>query len=318
MRDGEGRLPKIPAVGPSSLRVVTETLETGGSPTVERAIDASGRRADIERRRALRDHFLSRAAVLRVLRNRRLQGPRPADYRGDLQMHSVYSDGSQTLAEIIAGGIARGYEYSAVTDHSHGLPIARGMSLEAVGRQHAEIDALNAGAGGRFRLLKGIEANILADGGLDLEPADVLRFEIVVAAPHSKLRVADDQTARLVAAASRRGVHVLGHPRGRMYGSRAGVRADWDRVFETAARSRVAIEIDGDPARQDLDFTLAARAKDAGCLIALDSDAHSTPELAYADTALAHARLAGIPAAQVINTWPLEHLLAWAVERQRA
>jgi histidinol phosphatase-like PHP family hydrolase len=110
---------------------------------------------------------------------------------------------------------------------------------------------------------------------------------------------------------------VLAHPRGRITGSRAGVVADWDAVFAAAVEQGVAVEIDGDPSRQDLDFSLAARALEAGCLFALDSDAHTTSQLAYADTAIAHARLAGIPPDRIINCWPTERLLAW-LQRIRA
>ena len=106
-------------------------------------------------------------------------------------------------------------------------------------------------------------------------------------------------------------VRILAHPRGRITGSRAGVIADWDAVFESAAQRGVAIEIDGDPARQDLDHTLASRALAAGCVFALDSDAHTTAQLSYAETAIAHARLAGIPADSIVNCWPLDRLLAW-------
>jgi putative hydrolase len=102
-----------------------------------------------------------------------------------------------------------------------------------------------------------------------------------------------------------------------MSGTRAGVIARWDEVFAAAAETGVAIEIDGDPARQDLDHTIARQALDTGCLFALDSDAHSTVELSYADTALAHARLAGIPAERIVNCWPLERLLEWLQDRSR-
>jgi len=98
-----------------------------------------------------------------------------------------------------------------------------------------------------------------------------------------------------------------------MYGSRPGVTADWDDVFAAARSANVAIEIDGDPSRQDVDYELAKRAVGAGCLFALDSDAHSTSELAYSETAIAHARLAGVPAARVINCWPVDRLLEWLV-----
>jgi putative hydrolase len=165
-------------------------------------------------------------------------------------------------------------------------------------------------------MLKGIEANIRADGRVDMEPGELAQLEIVVASPHSALRSEADQTARMLTAVTTKGVHILGHPRGRMFGSRPGVAADWDCVFEAAEGSGVAIEIDGDPSRQDIDFELARRAVESGCLFALDSDAHSTGELDYAETAIAHARYAGVPLDRIVNTWPLERLLEWAARRK--
>jgi putative hydrolase len=316
LRNPDGTLQKIPNIGPSSTRIILEVLETGTSPTIESAIAGSGQAGDVERRRGLRDHFLSRAQVLSALRNTRLNGPRVEDYHGDLQMHSTWSDGSQTLEDIVETGINLGYAFCAVTDHSYGLKIAGGVSMAELAEQHQEIDALNKKHRGTFRLLKGIEANIRADGSIDMAPHELATLEIVVAAPHSVLRSPEDQTARMVAAASAPGVHILGHPRGRMIGSRPGVSADWDRVFKAAKRSNVAIEIDGDPSRQDVDYDLARRAVDAGCLFALDSDAHSTGELPrYAQTAIAHARLAGVPTERVVNCWPLKKLLEWARSR---
>jgi putative hydrolase len=312
----DGTLRKIAQVGPSSTRVILEVLRTGRSETVERAVAESGKGSEIAKSRELRGNFLTRAQVIAALRNPKLRGPAPSAYRGDLQMHSTWSDGSQTLEAIVTAGIARGYGYCAVTDHSYGLPIAGGMSMAKAIEQHLQIDALNDAYGGRFRLLKGIEANIRADGSVDMEPHELNHFEMVVAAPHSALRSTADQTSRLVRAVSTPGVNILGHPRGRMYGSRPGVAADWDAVFERAARTQVAVEIDGDPARQDIDFELARRAVRAGCLFALDSDAHSTEELAYAETAIAHARLAGVPADRVVNTWPLDRLLEWALAKR--
>jgi putative hydrolase len=177
--------------------------------------------------------------------------------------------------------------------------------------QHRAIDKLNARHRGRFRLIKGIEANIRADGSVDMTPQELGHLELVVAAPHSALRTTADQTSRMVAAVKTPGVHILGHPRGRKYGSRPGVTANWERVFEAAEKSGVAVEIDGDPSRQDVDYDLAKRAVAAGCLFALDSDAHSTRELRYAETAIAHARLAGVPKERIINCWPVERLLEW-------
>jgi putative hydrolase len=308
---------KIHGIGPSSARIIREVLESNASPSVERAIDESGRRADIKRRRELSHHFLSRAQVLRILRTAPATALRPADYRGDLQMHSEWSDGAATLAEIRQACEQRGYEYAAITDHSHGLRIAGGMSMEDAARQRKEMVKANARPSGGCRLLQGIEANILADGLLDLSEAEARTFDLVLAAPHSQLRKGEDQTARMMAAVENPAVRILAHPRGRMAGSRAGVVARWSEVFATAARRGVAIEIDGDPARQDLDYTLAREARDAGCLFALDSDAHTTGQLVYAETALAHAILAGVDRDRVVNGWPLARVLEWLANPAR-
>ena len=313
-------LQKIPSIGPASTRVVLEVLRDGTSPTVDRAIEGAEAktRADILRRRELRSHFLSRAAAEAAMQSRQPDAPSRADIRCDLQMHSDWSDGGQTLEEIIETGISRGYTHSAVTDHSYGLPIAGGLSMARVEQQHREIDALNAKYHGRFRLLKGIEANIRADGSVDMTYAELALMEIVVAAPHSALRSSNDQTPRMLGAVQTPGVHIIGHPRGRMYGSRPGVTAQWEKVFDAAARLGVAIELDGDPSRQDLDYDLARRAVPSGCLFAIDSDAHATDQWWYAETALAHARLAGIPRDRIINGWPLARLLDWAHQRSLA
>jgi len=307
----DGALPRISGIGPGSTRVINEILETGGSPTVERAIEESGRRADIERRRGLRQHFLSRAEVRRVLSDPAVAGPTLEQYRGDLQMHSEWSDGYPTVQEIADACLERGYHYAAVTDHSYGLKIAGGMSMADAGRQRRAVSDVNATLGNRFRLLQGVEANIDATGQLDLDDDEAATFDVVLAAPHSRLRKNEDQTGRMLTAIAHPAVRILAHPRGRITGSRAGVVADWDAVFKSAAQRGVAIEIDGDPARQDLDHTLAARALGAGCVFALDSDAHTTAQLSYAETAVAHARLADVPADRIVNCWPLDRLLAW-------
>lgn len=297
-------------VGPSSSRIIREVMETGGSPTVEQAVDAAGKRAEIDKRRALQTTFLSRSAVRTVLADASLPGPRLDDYRGDLQMHSDWSDGSMTIDELVRACAGRGYRFSAVTDHSHGLPIAGGVSMADVADQHRQIDDANSKSAD-FHLFKGIEANITADGLLDLSADEAAVFDLVLAAPHAKLRTADDQTARMLTAIELPYTRILAHPRGRKAGTRAGVVVNWDRVFSRAAELGVAIEIDGDPSRQDLDYTLARRALEAGCLFALDSDAHSPRELVYAETAIAHARLAGIPAERIVNCWHLDRFRQW-------
>jgi histidinol phosphatase-like PHP family hydrolase len=186
------------------------------------------------------------------------------------------------------------------------------MSMAQVAEQHLAIDALNVRYKRQFRLFKGIEANIRADGTIDMEPHELRRFEFVVASPHSLLRKSIDQTARMTAAVSQPGVSILGHPQGRRFNARPGVTANWDAVFEMAARREVAIEIDGSFDRQDVHYELAARALERGCLFALDSDAHAHPELEFADIAIAHARLAGIPEDRIVNYWPNEQFLRWA------
>ncbi len=313
----DGTLAKIPNVGPKSEQVILEALRTGTSPIVEQAIERSGKSSDVQKRRGLRSNYLTRSRVLAAFADSSLVGPTRDDYRGDLQMHSTWSDGSQTLEEIIEAGLARGYEFCGVTDHSYGLPIAGGVSMEELAQQRKEIDGLNRRYRGRFRLIQGIEANIRADGSVDMTSDELAQLELVVAAPHSVLRSPNDQTARMIAAVRTPGVHILGHPRGRIYGSRPGVHARWDDVFAAATEAGVAVEIDGDPARQDLDYELARRAVDAGCLFSLDSDAHSPPELAYSETAIAHARLAGVPTDRVINCWPVDRLCDWLAARRR-
>jgi histidinol phosphatase-like PHP family hydrolase len=305
-------LREVAFVGPASARIIIELVETGHSPTVEEAVSRSGKAKEIAASHTFRSGFLSHHAMLAALGAKLPRGVvSRAAYRGDFQMHSSWSDGAERLATMAAACIELGHTCLGITDHSYGLPVARGMSMASARRQHGEADRLNEKYAGRFRIFKGIEANILANGILDLSREEREVFEFVVASPHSLLRRSEDQTARMVAAVRQPGVAILGHPRGRMFNKRAGVSANWDAVFEEAARRRVAVELDGNWHRQDLDFTLARRALDAGCLFALDSDAHSISELRFSEYAIAHARLARIPADRVINCWSDARLLEW-------
>ena len=233
LRNSKGTLPKIVGIGPGSLRVIHEILESGSSVTVERAIDASGQREDIERRRTLRRHFLSRAEVVRILNDSRCEGPASEDYRGDFQMHSEWSDGNATLEDIHSACQARGYAYAAVTDHWSGLKIAGGISMQEAEDQRRVIDQINAETGNGFRLLQGIEANIGSEGRLNLHDEEAAFFEIVLAAPHSKLRLHPGwlRLSGWSRRSSIRAVRILAHPRGRITGSRAGVVARWDSRF---------------------------------------------------------------------------------------
>ena len=314
LRNPDGTLQKIPHIGPSTGRVILEVLNTGESATVDKVVMASPKAAEILERRRFQEGFLSYAEA-NAANSPEAAGKgvvRLEDLRTDFQMHSTWSDGSESLDEMAEGCLQRGYTHCVMTDHSYGLRIARGMSMEDLRKQHQAIDRVNQRYGARFRIIKGIEVNILPDGALDMTEAELGELEFVNAAPHAALRLAHDQTKRMLDVVNHPRVNLLGHPRGRQFGSRPGIAADWQRVFKTAAKRRVAIEIDGDPSRQDVDHTLARMALDAGCVIALSSDAHSSAELRYIDNAVAHARLAGAPRDRVINTWSLDRLLDWA------
>jgi putative hydrolase len=306
----------VPGIGPTTDRIARELIHDGASAFVERAIREAGKEEEVARLRRLRGHFLSRAAVAEIL-DRPVSSmypgaPSKAKYRGDFQMHSIWSDGAETLDSIVEACLARGHRCAGITDHSYGLAIAGGMTMAQVTEQHAAIDALNRQYGRRFRLFKGIEANIRQDGTIDMEPHELRRFEFVVASPHSLLRKTVDQTERMATAVSQPGVAILGHPQGRRFNARPGVSADWDQVFAVAAKRQVAIEIDGSWDRQDVHYALAARALELGCVFALDSDAHSHPELDFADIAIAHARLAGLTQDRIVNYWPNARILDWA------
>jgi histidinol phosphatase-like PHP family hydrolase len=314
----EGTLRDVPFVGASSERVVSELVKTGTSASVQSAVTASTKRLEVEKRRRFRRAFLSRHSMRLAL-----DAPLPASivstrtYLGDLQMHSTWSDGVESVADLAEGAAALGWARIGVTDHSYGLPIARGMSMASAVEQHREIDQVNERFKGRVRVYKGVEANILADGSLDLQDEERQVFEYVIASPHSQLRTDADQTARMLAAVRLPGVAILGHPQGRMYNTRPGISAHWVKVFREAAVRGVAVELDGNWHRQDIDYELAAIAMEAGCLFALDSDAHSIAELPFTDYAIAHARIAEIPVDRVVNCWDAGKFEAWLLDRRQ-
>jgi putative hydrolase len=313
----EGLVRGVPFVGPSSERVVIELVRTGESAAVEAAVDASTKKAEVLKRRRFRRAYLSRHTM-------RLALDAPLDasivstrsYLGDLQMHSTWSDGGESIADLAEGAYELGWARIGVTDHSYGLPIARGMTMESAVLQQHQIDEVNGRFAGRVRVYKGVEANILADGALDLQEEERRLFEYVIASPHSQLRRDTDQTPRMLAAVRLPGVAILGHPQGRMYNSRPGITADWRKVFKEAASRDVAIELDGNWHRQDIDYELAEIAMEEGCLFALDSDAHSIAEFTFTDYAIAHARIAQIPADRVVNCWEEAKFDAWLAERR--
>lgn len=238
--------------------------------------------------------------------------------RGDLQMHTEWSDGKDTIAAMAAAAEERGYEYIAITDHTKGLPIAGGLSEERMAEQHAEIATVNealAEQGCRVRVLRSAEMNLSPAGEGDMEPDFLRGLDLVLGAFHSRLRATEDQTDRYLAALRNPHVHVLGHPRGRVYNFRLGLTADWDRVFAEAARLDKAVEVDGYPDRQDLDVELLRKAADAGCRISLGTDAHNRRQLAFLDLSLAACLRAGVAPDRILNFMPRDELLEWARRR---
>jgi putative hydrolase len=262
----------------------------------------------------IRRGFLGRADVDAILR---------ADHtfpgiRGDLQTHTLGSDGTAPVREMAAAALGRGLEYLAITDHSKGLAIAHGMNEAQLARQGEEIACLNAELAERgFRVLRAVEMNLSPQGAGDLDPQFTAGLDLVLGAFHSRLRVMEDQTDRYLAALRNSAIDVLAHPRGRIYNFRAGLRAEWGRVFECAAKENRAVEIDAYPDRQDLDVELLRLARETGVLISIGSDAHAPGQIAFLDYGVAAARLAGIPADRILNCMPVETLLAWSSERRR-
>jgi histidinol phosphatase-like PHP family hydrolase len=234
----------------------------------------------------------------------------------DLQMHTTYSDGTLSVADMAEAARAVGYSYVAITDHSQGLRVAGGMTPDEMRLQAHEIAKVNdAMSDSGFRILHALEMNISPDGEGDTEPADLEGLDLVLGSFHSSLRTTKDQTYRYLAALRNPNFHVLGHPRGRMYGTRAGLQADWKRVFAEAAKVGKAVEIDCNPNRQDLNAELAARAVDAGCYISIGTDSHYTHELDYMDMGIATALAAGAPRERILNYMTAGELLAWAADR---
>jgi putative hydrolase len=293
----EGRsLTELRAIGPWTARMIEEWLE---EPPM------------LATPSPLRTGFLTLAEVRAAL----AEHPEyRSEVRGDLQMHTTYSDGRAPLREMAETAATYGYDYVAVTDHSVGLPIANGMSEERLLDEIADIDRANeelGASGGSMRLLRSIEMNLSPDGESDMSTQVLQKLDLVLGAFHSKLRITEDQTDRYLAAVRNPDVDVLAHPRGRRWNHRLGLSADWPRVFEAAVEANTALEIDAYPDRQDLDVELLRLANEVGCWISIGTDAHHPDELRYLEFGLAAAALAGIPTARILNFEPYDRLLEW-------
>jgi histidinol phosphatase-like PHP family hydrolase len=245
-----------------------------------------------------------------------------AQLRGDLQMHTEWSDGSGNVRSMADAAVEREYEYIAITDHSRGLRIANGIDERRLREQEDEIAEVNrelAARDEKLRVLRSIEMNLNPAGEGDMKPASLRRLDIVLGSFHSSLRRKDDQTARYLAALRNPHIQILGHPRGRIYNYRLGLNADWERVFSEAARLDKAIEIDAYPDRQDIDLSLLKIARHCGTRISMGTDAHHPWQLEFIELALAAALMAKIPAERIVNFMSLDRLKNWVANvRARA
>lgn len=235
-----------------------------------------------------------------------------ADIKGDLQMHTVWSDGEGSISDMVDAALARNYGYIAITDHSKGLKIAGGMDENKLSEQTDEIARLNGSLGGRFRILRSIEMNLNPRGGGDMDASSLKGLDIVLGCFHSSLRTRDDQTERYIAALRNPDIQILGHPRGRIYNYRMGLTADWPKVFALAAKVDKAVEIDSYPDRQDLSLDLVRIAKQEGCRISLGTDSHGSSQLRFMIFGLASAIKGGIDRDRILNFMDAEDLIQWA------
>jgi DNA polymerase (family 10) len=242
-----------------------------------------------------------------------------ADVRGALHCHSTWSDGKATVAQMADAARARGWSYIGITDHSQAAFYAGGLSADRVSMQHAEIDALNAAAADGFRILKGVEADILADGAIDYGPALLERFDFVVGSVHSRFAMDERaMTDRLLRALDDPHLTVLGHPTGRLLLSRDGYPVDMNAVLEKAAANGVAVEINADPHRLDLDWRLIPAARAHGATFEIGPDAHSVNGLDNMGFGVGIARKGGIERREVLNAWSADEVLAFARARRTA
>jgi DNA polymerase (family 10) len=241
-----------------------------------------------------------------------------ADVRGDFHMHCTWSDGIDSLDEMIAAAAARGYEYHSISDHSHGRGATYGLSAEKLREQRAQVRAIGDRYG--VRTLCSSEVDILPDGSLDFPNDQLAELDIVVASVHDAFNQSrDEMTRRLIRACENPFVNIIGHPTGRMIDRFAGYEFDYDAVFSAAARTGTALEIDGQELRLDLPASLARRAHGFGVTFTVDSDAHQTGQLANVALAVGQARRAGLGKADVLNTRTLEDVLAFVRhKRERA
>jgi DNA polymerase (family X) len=241
-----------------------------------------------------------------------------ADLSGVLHTHTTASDGVDTLEAMAEASLAQGYEYIGITDHSKTAHYAGGLTIQEIEEQQAEVDRLNAAFGDRFHIFKGIESDILPDGSLDYPDNVLRRFDFIIGSIHGQFRLdRQAQTERLVRAASNPFVTVIGHMTGRQLLRRPGYDLDIERVLAACAEHGVAVEVNGNPWRLDLDWRWLRRGIELGCNFSINPDAHSTDEIASSTRwGLAIARKSGMPADRVINTLDRGSFTRWLLARK--
>ncbi|SDU92046.1 putative hydrolase [Microlunatus sagamiharensis] len=290
-RQVEGSWAKASGVGPKTATVITQAM--------------AGRVPDyLQQLRDDREPLAGGGAGLR------------SKIRGDLHTHSTWSDGGSPVEEMMATARALGHEYCVITDHSPRLTVAHGLSPERLEEQMA----LTARLGQElapFRVLQGIEVDILEDGGLDQTDAMLARLDVVVASVHSKLRSdSETMTHRMVGAIANKRTNVLGHCTGRLIEGSRGTRPqsvfDAEVVFEACRTFDVAVEINSRPERRDPPTRLLQQAIDAGCLFSIDTDAHAPGQLEFLAYGCERAEALGLDPDRIVNTWDVDRLLAWA------
>lgn len=289
-----GTLTELPAVGAVTATVVTESL-AGEEPVYLRRVQTLGDTPVSEGAAALRSAL-----------------------RGDCHTHSDWSDGGSPIEEMARAARALGHEYVVLTDHSPRLKVARGLSPQRLREQLDVVSELNERLA-PFRILTGIECDILEDGSLDQEPELLARLDLVVASVHSALRMpADEMTPRMVAAISNPHTDVLGHCTGRQVrghgrGGKGRPESQFDAelVFAACARFDVAVEVNSRPERLDPPKRLLRLALEAGCRVAIDTDAHAPGQLDWQHLGCERAYLTGVTPDRVVNAWSADELLSW-------
>ncbi len=286
-------LTDLPGIGPSLARRIQQWIDSPHK--IEPALN--------------REEFLTLAQARKILaKNPKWQ----TQLKGDLQMHTEWSDGAGTIQDMATAALERGYQYIGITDHTKGLKIAGGLDEQRLEKQGKEIAALNRNFKKQgLTILKSAEVNLSPAGEGDMKPSSLKKLDVVLGCFHSSLRTTDDQTDRYLAGLRNPDIQILGHPQTRVYDKREGLKANWNRVFAEAAKLDKAVEIDGYADRQDLRVSLLKKARKEGCRISLGTDAHAPSQLAYMELSLAAACLAKIPAERILNFMAVDQLLKW-------